>query len=151
MKHLPTIAFAALAILCLCGCGKRESFDEYEGEVIGEVSKSEAQRQARMIAMVNGGTFCAMDSTLKASNSMGAYITKYSYVIVVPAWESLKPGKLVIRQFPGGLGLHLVTYSDGLGNFKTSGTTNSRSDSGWLTADNYLGTYHLSIPYDPNL
>jgi hypothetical protein len=115
-------------------------------DISGYYSATEAHALARVIATLAGGRVYEVSSL---SNSM-AEISHNEFVIIVPTYDRLKAGQIVLFRSGNHLVLHKVTYGNQDG-WKTGGTNNRRSDAGWLTETNYVGTYAGRILYDPTL
>ena len=134
-------AVIAMLFLILFGCAKQEQSD-----IIGCHSLDEAERIVKVANIAAKGTY----HPVAATGSMGEFLSEYEIALVVYAWDRIKVGQLVVRNIDGRGTIHKVVYQDG-NNFKTAGIATRRSDSGWLTSDNYVGTYIGRILYDPIL
>lgn len=83
------------------------------------------------------------------SESMGFHLRVPCYAIIDFRWDSLKVGDTVLRTTKQGTTVHMASYHDGRGNWKTTGLANKRTDPGWMDKSTYLGTVIFSVPYKP--
>lgn len=83
------------------------------------------------------------------SESMGDHIRVPCYAIIQKRWETLRVGDTVLRATNHRTLIHMASYHDGTGNWRTTGLANRRTDDGWMDESTYLGTVVLTIPYEP--
>lgn len=121
-----------IAMTLLSGCGRNDAPD-----IKGPYSKMEAGALVQAIADMTGGGYAF---PVKDSGSMGMVISDHEIFLTVKDWDRIAINQLVAYRRDGKPVLHRVTHQDG-DHYKTSGDTNRRSDAGWLTRENYIGTY----------
>jgi len=127
-----------IALILIAGCAPRQQQD-----INGHLSQLDAIRLARSIAHDIGGNHFRVSD---ASRSMGDFLSPNEIAITIHAWDSIEVGQVVVFRRGKDNIIHQVVAERG-GLFRTSGIANKRSDSEWLTPENYLGTYIGRVLY----
>lgn len=111
------------------------------------LSKSEANRAAACAKAAFDAAW--MMPVSHQSESMGDHIRVPCYAIIQKRWESLAVGDTVLRAANHRTLIHMASYHDGRGNWRTAGLANRKTDDGWMDESTYLGTVLLTVPYQP--
>jgi hypothetical protein len=83
------------------------------------------------------------------SESMGDHVRVPCYAVIQKRWETLRVGDVVLRLANHRTLIHMASYHDGNGNWRTTGLANHRTDDGWMNESTYLVTVLLTVPYQP--
>jgi hypothetical protein len=127
------------------GCSDKKHWSETEA--ISHLTEGEAYSRARKLASQISASGVA--KVTDTSNSMGGYISSYSYVIYEKAWDKVKEGMDIVTIKPsGGPQCHRVIAKKN-DMVLTAGTNNKYTDQ-WVPRRYYLGTVCGSILHERN-